>query len=206
MVGKFTTTGRVKSLIIQLLANLSRTLRGEVSTQKLIKRGLTVGNNFFRQGGCRIDTSYCHLITIGNNVGLAPNVIILAHDNSPARFCGIARLGRVNIGNNVFIGAGSIILPNVTIGDNVIIGAGSVITKDIPSNSVVAGNPAKMIKSIDNFIERTLESAKSSPVFENKLYTEFNLTEQRKQEMKEKLSKGNGYFKTVNYNKFKSLE
>ena len=50
----------------------------------------------------------------------------------------------VNIGNNVWIGAGAIILPGVSIGDNSVIGAGSVVTKDIPNNSIAVGNPAKV--------------------------------------------------------------
>lgn len=57
----------------------------------------------------------------------------------------------IKIGNNVYIGTGSIILPGVTIGDNVIIGAGSVVTKDIPSNTVFAGIPARFIKSIEEY-------------------------------------------------------
>ena len=57
--------------------------------------------------------------------------------------------GGIFIGNNVWIGANCCILPNVHIGDNCVIGAGSVVTKDIPSNSVAAGNPAKVIKKID---------------------------------------------------------
>ena len=59
------------------------------------------------------------------------------------------RVGEVNIGNNVFIGTKSIILPNVSIGDNVIVGAGSIVTKDIPANSVVCGNPARVITSYE---------------------------------------------------------
>lgn len=54
----------------------------------------------------------------------------------------------VHIGNNVWIGSGSVILPGVTIGDNAVIGAGSVVTKDIPSDMIAVGNPAKVIRSI----------------------------------------------------------
>lgn len=56
----------------------------------------------------------------------------------------------VIIGDNVWIGGDATILPGVTIGDNVVIGAGSVVTKDIPSNVVIAGNPAKIIKTLSN--------------------------------------------------------
>lgn len=87
-----------------------------------------------------------------------------------------------------------------------IIGAGSVVTKNIPSNSVAVGNPAKVIKQLDKFIEKTVEKAKHSPVFENELYTTLNLTNERKQEMKDKLKNGTGYFKTKTYDKFRLLD
>ena len=79
-------------------------------------------------------------INIGNNCLVTRGVYLLAHD--AAR--GIKK--DIHIGNNVFIGVGAIILPGVSIGDNCIVGAGSVVTKDIPSNSICAGNPAKVIK------------------------------------------------------------
>jgi maltose O-acetyltransferase len=79
---------------------------------------------------------------------MAPRVHVLAHDASTCAIVGHAKIGRVNIGNNVFIGAESIVLPNVNIGDNVVIGAGSVVTKDIPPNVLAFGNPCRVIKSI----------------------------------------------------------
>ena len=79
-------------------------LRGEVSTEDLIKIGLKVGKNFRRNEHCIIDQSHCWLITIGDNVTLAPNVHILAHDASMWADTGYTRIAPVNIGNNVFIG------------------------------------------------------------------------------------------------------
>ena len=58
------------------------------------------------------------------------------------------RSGRPTIGNNVFIGAGAILIGKITVGDNVVIGAGSLVDADVPSNSIVAGNPAKVVKTI----------------------------------------------------------
>lgn len=62
--------------------------------------------------------------------------------------------GKVVIGDWVYIGAGSLIMPGVTIGDNALIAAGSVVTKSVPSRMVAAGNPAKIICSIDDYYER----------------------------------------------------
>ena len=64
------------------------------------------------------------------------------------------RKGEINIGNNVFIGAGSRILYDVTIGDNVIIGAGSLVNKNIPGGTVAAGVPCKVVGSFDEYMER----------------------------------------------------
>ena len=141
----------MKSLIRKFLEYL----RGEPQhIDKLFKRGLKVGKHFKRMGGVIIDPSHCYHITIGDNVTLAPRVHILAHDSSFGLFTGKTRAANVTIGNNVFIGAGSIILPGVHIGNRVVIGAGSVVTKDIPNNSVAVGNPAKVICTLDAYLEK----------------------------------------------------
>lgn len=171
-------------------------LRSEVSTEELVAIGLNVGNNFSRQEKTLIDQSHCWLINIGNNVTLAPRVHILAHDASTKKSLGYTRIGIVNIGNNVFIGASSTVLPGVTIGDNVVIGAGSVVSRDIPSNSVAVGNPAKTICTYNDFVERKKSEMKSVAVFDEK-YTLRNsdITTEMKNEMKKKLLKigGIGY-------------
>jgi len=123
-------------------------LRGEQYLPKFIHRGLKIGKNFNRMGGVIIDPMHCYHITIGDNVTLAPRVHILAHDASTYTFLGKTRAANVYIGNNVFIGASSIVLPGVTIGDNVIIGAGSIVTKNIPNDSVAVGNPAHVMHII----------------------------------------------------------
>ena len=152
------------------------------------ERGLTVGKNFNMQQGCIIDDSHCWMITIGDDVTLAPNVHILAHDASTKKVLGYTMIKPVHIGNNVFIGAGSIILPGVIIGDDVIVGAGSIITKDIPSNSVVCGN--RIIKTYSKFIEekkKDLEQAKSEyRVFDETYTVKESVTEEKKKEMKQK--------------------
>ena len=81
-------------------------LRSEISTEELVKLGLKVGKNFSRQEKTLIDQSHCWLIwliTIGDDVTLAPRVHILAHDASTKKGIGFTKIGLVNIGNNVFI-------------------------------------------------------------------------------------------------------
>lgn len=106
---------------------------------------------------------YAKLIKLGNNVRIASNVTFVTHDithvmlNSNPMLKGNEfkeKIGCIEIHDNVFIGAGTTIFYGVSIGSNVIIGAGSLVNKDIPSNSVVGGVPAKVICSFDEYITR----------------------------------------------------
>lgn len=101
------------------------------------------------------------LINFGDNVHVASNVIFINHDITGMMFNYMdkehhykIRKGEINIGNNVFIGAGSRILYDVTIGDNVIIGAGSLANKNIPGGTVAAGVPCKVVGSFDEYMKR----------------------------------------------------
>ena len=144
--------------IIKKVFNLKRCYTRE----ELIKYGARVGDNFYNCA--TIDRGHCFLLTIGNDVTLS-SCRILLHDASTKRLLGYSRVGRVEIGNNVFVGADSIILPNVKIGNNVIIGAGSVVCKDIPDNCVAAGNPCKPIKTYDQFVNENKKLFDESPIF-----------------------------------------
>lgn len=132
-------------------------LRGQQNIDLLKKKGLRLGENVTIEKGVVIEPSMPWLVEIGNKVTLAPQVYILAHDASTKIPMGMTKVGRVVIGNNVFVGARTIILPNVKIGDNVVIGSGSIVTKDIESNSVVVGNPARKISSLDEYIKKNKE-------------------------------------------------
>lgn len=132
-------------------------IRGQQNIDILKNKGLIVGENVNIEKGVVIEPSMPWLVTIGNNVTLAPQVYVLAHDASTKIPMGVTKVGRVTIGNNVFIGAKTVILPNVTIGDNVVIGSGSIVTRDIENNSVAVGNPAKKIMTLDDYIKKNSE-------------------------------------------------
>jgi maltose O-acetyltransferase len=141
-----------------------------------------------------IDSSFPWLISIGDNCTITANAIILSHDASTKRDLGYSKIGVVTIGNNVFIGAGAIILPNVHVGNNVIIGAGSVVTSDIPGNSVVVGNPAKVICTKQEFIDNHSKELRTGIFFPKVGWTEgYGLTRERKRIMKERVEGKNGY-------------
>ena len=109
-----------------------------------------VGENFFANFNFTVlDEAR---VTIGDNVLIGPNVSIYTacHPLDPVeRNKWVEWAEPVTIGDNVWIGGSVTILPGVTIGDNVVIGAGSVVTRDIPSHTVAAGNPARVIKRLD---------------------------------------------------------
>jgi maltose O-acetyltransferase len=107
------------------------------------------GKNCFMNFDCVI-LDVCP-VEIGDNFMAAPKVQILTATHpvdATERIAGLEYGKPVKIGNNVWVGAGAIILPGVTIGDNVTVGAGAVVTKDVPANVVVAGNPARVIRHI----------------------------------------------------------
>lgn len=151
--------------------------------------GFECGDRFHMMGECIIDPGHCWLISVGDRVTLAPRVHILAHDASLKETLGYTKLGKVKIGNDVFIGANTTILPGVTIGDKVVIGANSLVSKDIESNSVAAGNPAKVIKTYDEYFEENKQLMQTSPVFDMS-YKIDNITDEKKEEMKKLLDGG----------------
>ncbi|WP_046174876.1 maltose acetyltransferase domain-containing protein [Domibacillus indicus] len=109
-----------------------------------------VGENFYANFDCVI-LDICE-VRIGDNCLLAPGVHIYtaAHPlDTAARISGIEYGKPITIGNNVWIGGRAIVNQGITIGDNVVVASGAVVTKNVPSNVVVGGNPAKVIKQIE---------------------------------------------------------
>lgn len=159
------------------------------SLEELKKRGFKVGENFKMQSGCIIDFSHSWHIEIGDNVTLAQRVHILAHDASTWEFLGYTKIKNVKIGNRVFIGAGSILLPGITIGNNVIVGAGSIVTKNIPDNAVYAGNPAKYITQTDVYIQSEKEKMNIENCFGQAFSEGQNVSSDKKELIKQMAQK-----------------
>lgn len=111
-------------------------------------KNITVGKNVFINSGCRFQDQGG--ITIGSGCVIGHNVVIatLNHDLNPKHRQSLIP-SSVKIGCNVWIGSNATVLPGVTIGDNAVIGAGAVVTKDVPSGMIAVGNPARVIKSVD---------------------------------------------------------
>ena len=129
--------------------------------------GFKAGKNFQYNSGYPIDSNWPWLISVGDNVTLATGVKILAHDASTAKAGVHTKIGIVEIGDNVFIGANSIVLCNTRIGNNVIVGAGTVISKDIPDNVVVVrgfNSEYRVLCTFDEYIAKQRKRMEELPV------------------------------------------
>lgn len=121
----------------------------------LKKNGMIIGKD------CSINTwdfySECYLIEIGNHVQITSGVKIFTHGGGWVMRNEIPNydsFGRVKIGDNVYIGNNAMIMLGITIGNNVVIAAGSVVTKNVPDNVVIAGNPARIVKSYQEYFDK----------------------------------------------------
>ena len=126
-------------------------------------RGLKIGENLYVQGVPNFG-SEPFLIEIGNHVTLAEGVSFINHGGDARvtkrieKYKDGRNFGRIKIGNNTFIGKGTILMPGISIGNNCIIGSLSVVNSSVPDNSVYAGTPVKFICTIDEYGERLLKN------------------------------------------------
>lgn len=133
---------KLKFFIIEKVASIIRRFR--VFTLRL--KGFNIPYSTIIEHDCLLDKLNPKGIHIGENCLIANGTVILTHDHCK-RVDNMPYMIDTYIGNNCFIGIRAFIMPGVKIGNEVIIGSMSVVTKDVPSNSIVAGNPAKIIKT-----------------------------------------------------------
>ena len=146
---KYNPPERVNELFFKLINKpINKTFRLFPPFYTNCGKNIILGDNVFINSCCHFQDQGG--ITIGNNVLIGHNVVIatLNHNQNPELRASIIPKP-VKIGNNVWIGSNATILPGVTISDGAIIAAGAVVTKDVKKNSIVGGNPAKLIKEIE---------------------------------------------------------
>lgn len=150
--------------------------------KQAIHAGVNIGKNNFISS--KFWSSEGYLIKIGNNCQITAGVKFFTHGGGGAirkEYPKFDCFGKVTIGNYVYIGNNSLIMPGVTIGDNVLVAAGSVVTKSVPSNVVIGGNPAKIICSIEEYIKNNMQYNTNSKglTFKEKKALLLNLPEEK---------------------------
>ncbi|WP_338789117.1 acyltransferase [Metabacillus sp. FJAT-53654] len=134
--------------------------------------GMKIGDNCSIQSGVICDYSHCWLIKISNNVTIAPQAYLFANDASTKMINNYTKIGSITIEDNVFIGARALIMLGVTIGENSIVAASSIVTKPIPPKSVVDGNPARVITTIDQYeVSQNKKFNDNTTKINNRTYT-----------------------------------
>jgi acetyltransferase-like isoleucine patch superfamily enzyme len=126
--------------------------------------GFKIGEHCFIEYGVWLDFGTPYNIEIGNNVIISYGAKILGHDSSLNNMFDFPiRMGKTVLKDSCYIGAGAIILAGVSIGTHAIVGAGSVVTKDVEPNTVVVGNPARFLKTTDQFLSESRERFNANP-------------------------------------------
>lgn len=179
---------------MNVIKELVYRLRGEYTTERLVSMGMKVGKHFGRLKGVILDPSHCWLIEIGDNVTMAPRVHILCHDASTKKALNYTKIGRVTIGNNVFLGASTVVLPGVTIGNDVIVGANSTVTHDIPDGMVAAGSPARVLCTTQEYLAKERARMEAGAPCYGEAYTlRGKITMEQRMQMREELDGRIGY-------------
>ncbi len=147
-ITEYLVTKTAKQVIRDLIPNASKGLYIEPPFHCDYGYNISCGERVYFNVNCVVlDVAK---VTIGNDVMFAPGVqLYTAAHPIDKDLRKTDEFGKpITIGNDVWVGGGSIILPGITIGNNCVIGAGSVVTKDVPDNSMAVGNPAKVIKKL----------------------------------------------------------
>ncbi|MDE6369884.1 MAG: galactoside O-acetyltransferase [Duncaniella sp.] len=147
-------------LVCQIFPNMGEGSRVEAPLTAIRPHMVSIGRNVIVMPGCLMMSAGG--ITIGDGTMIAANVQLISnnHDMYERQ---VITCRPINIGKNVWIGAGATVLPGVTIGDNAVIGAASVVTKDVPADMIAVGNPAKVIRRIPERPDDTFEVEKTMP-------------------------------------------
>lgn len=178
---------RILSLIRKIIFEIELAMSNEYTKVNIYKKHLDIkaGKNIRITGRVTFGTEP-YLIELGDDITITKNVYFHTHDGGVGLFRkeypGINIFRRTKVGNNVFLGANSSIMPGVNIGNNVVIAASSVVTKDCESDSVYAGVPARKIRDLKDYKEKVLKEA---------VFIKSSDPKMRKKEILEKLESKN---------------
>lgn len=175
-------------------------VRGRLERRRVQRRwerlralGMHIGRGVNLPATTTIDTPHCHLISIGDWCGFGPDVMLLAHDGQMDEFLDAGRIGRVVIHEHSHIGARSIVLAGVEIGPRTIVGAGSVVSRSLPPDSVCAGNPARVLGTLEEYLDRHRRHLAERPRFPCDAFDSRALTPARRAELVAAVADGDAF-------------
>jgi maltose O-acetyltransferase len=160
---------------------------------RLRAQGMEIGDDVNLPASTSIDESHCFLIRIGDHCGFGPDCVILAHDALMDEFLNATRIGRVVIHPSCHFGSRTVILPGVEIGPRTIVGANSVVSRTLPPDTVCAGNPARVIRSLDELRDDYRTRIAAAPTFPYDHYSIQYLTPERRAELVSAVQSGDAF-------------
>jgi maltose O-acetyltransferase len=182
-------------MLLKMLFKILASARAGIEIKREIRRwarlkelGMHIGKDVYLPMSTWIDTSHCYLISIGDKCRFGPSCVILSHDAAANEFLDAGKIGRVIIHESCNFGYGTIILPGVEIGPRIIAAAGSVIANNIPPDSVVAGNPAKVVATLRDYLRYQKICMKKYPSFSYEEYCIGSLSREKYSALMEKLN------------------
>lgn len=161
--------------------------------ERLRRLGMHIGQGVNLPASTWIDTSACYLISIGDWCGFGEQCLILAHDAQMDEFLDAGLVERVVIHESCHVGSRAVILPGVEIGPRTIVGANSVVSKSLPPDSVCAGAPAKVICSLEEYLDRHRQQLAVRSKFDYCAYNINALTPERRAQVLAAVADGCAY-------------
>lgn len=161
----------------------------------LRRRGMHIGDDVLLPPSTWIDVPHCYLISIGDHTGFGEQCMLLAHDAQMDEYLDAARIGRILIHESCHIGAKTIVLGGVEMGPRTLVGAGSVVSRSLPPDSVCAGSPAKVIASLDDYLDRHRRMIEERPGFDYQTHGLSVLPLDRRREILEAVASGDAYIR-----------
>ncbi len=147
-------------------------MKSRIQLSRYRKHGLQIAEDC-RLEGMPFFGSEPYLVSIGKHVLISGKVVFVTHDGGTfvfrdaPRYQKVIKYRRITVHDNCFIGYGAIIMPGVSIGPNSVVAAGAVVTKDVPPGTVVGGNPARILMTLDEYAEKSLAN---NPCYDEELY------------------------------------
>ena len=159
----------IGNILLDALDHLSRRL-GSYRTRRrfdvLVARGMRIGNETVLPASTWIDAAHCYLISIADHCHFGEQCLILAHDAQMDEFLDAGRLGHVTVHSWCQIGARTCIMAGVDIGPRTIVAPNSLVTRTLPPDSVCGGNPARVLATLDEYLEARRAELASLPRFD----------------------------------------